>query len=159
LANSFLVLAAAIDGIVLNINYTHVYSEEQYPYTNVVRVGRIINYIDTTFTDRLLYQPNNIVNLSLGYDYEGFSIRVSMLYQDDIFTGPNYWPQLRTQTSAYTRWDLAVKQDLPWFGIQVYGDLNNINGANDVSVIQVRTVPQSQQDYGMTADLGVRIKL
>lgn len=155
----FWYLPQPFDGIVLNINYTHVYSEEQYPYTNVVRVGRIINYIDTTFTDRLLYQPNNIVNLSLGYDYEGFSIRVSMLYQDDIFTGPNYWPQLRTQTSAYTRWDLAVKQDLPWFGIQVYGDLNNINGANDVSVIQVRTVPQSQQDYGMTADLGVRIKL
>jgi TonB-dependent receptor len=154
----FWYLPQPFNGLVFNINYTHVHSEEKYPYTRVDRVGRVIHYVDTTFTDRLLYQPNNIVNFSLGYDYEGFSIRVSMLYHDDIFTGPNYWPQLRTQTSAYTRWDLAVKQDLPWYGIQIYGDLNNINGENDVSVIQAGGVPQSQQDYGMTADLGVRIK-
>ncbi len=154
----FWYLPQPFDGLVLSINYTHVYSEEQYPYTLQRTVGRQVIYVDTTFTDRLLYQPNNIVNLSLGYDYVGFSIRVSMLYQDDIFTGPNYWPQLRASTSAYTRWDLAVKQDLPWFGIQLYGDLNNINGANDISVIQGGGVPQSQQDYGLTADLGVRIK-
>ncbi len=39
----------------------------------------------------------------------------------------------------------------------VYGDLNNINGANDISVIQGGGVPQSQQDYGMTADLGLKL--
>ena len=52
---------------------------------------------------------------------------------------------------------MAAKQVLPWFGIQVYGDLNNINGANDISVIQGGGVPQSQQDYGMTADLGLKL--
>jgi len=46
---------------------------------------------------------------------------------------------------------------LPWFGLQVYGDLNNLNSANDVSVIQAPTgVPTSQQSYGLTADLGLR---
>jgi hypothetical protein len=96
----------------------------------------------------------------MGYDYEGFSARVSMLYQADIFTGPNYWPQLRTNTSPYTRWDVSVKQDLPWFGLQVYGNINNLNSAHDVSVIQATAgVPRSQQNYDMTAELGVRWRM
>ena len=51
-----------------------------------------------------------------------------------------------------------MKQSLPWIGLQVYGDLNNINGADDISVITAPTVvPQTQQSYGMTADLGIRV--
>jgi TonB-dependent receptor len=152
----FWYLPRPFDGFVLNVNYTHVFSEARYPYTDSRRVGRVIEYVDTSFTDRLLYQPNNIVNLSIGYDYLDFSIRVSMLYQANIFTGPNYWPQLRTNTSAYRRWDIAIKQKLPWFGIQLYGDLYNFGGANDISVIQGSGFPQSEQSYGLTADLGLR---
>jgi len=148
------------DGLVLNVNYTHIFSKAQYPYTDVRKIGGFrgtIVYVDTSFTARLLAQPDNIVNLSLGYDYEGFSIRVSMLYQDDIFTGLNYWDQLRTSTSAYTRWDLSVKQNLPWPGLQIYGDVNNLNAASDISLINVpNVIPQSQQSYGLTADLGIR---
>jgi TonB-dependent receptor len=152
----FWYLPSPFDGLVLNVNYTHVFSEAQYPYTDTRKEGRVLTYVDTSFTDRLLYQPNNIFNLSLGYDYKGFSIRVSMVSQADIFAGPNYWPQLRTTTSAHKRWDLSAKQNLPWFGLQVYGDLNNINGANDINVIQGSGFPQSEQSYGLTADIGLR---
>ncbi|MGE5402657.1 MAG: TonB-dependent receptor [Ignavibacteriales bacterium] len=154
----FWYLPGPLSGLVFNVNYTHVFSEAKYPYQNQVKEGRLITYVDTSYTDRLLDQPDDIINLSLGFDYEGFSARVSMLYQTNIFTGTNFWPQLRTSTSAYRRWDIAVKQDLPWFGLQIFGDLNNVNGANDISVIQGGGVPQSQQDYGMTADLGVRLR-
>jgi TonB-dependent receptor len=153
----FWYLPHPFNGLVLNVNYTHVYSKSQYPFTDVRRVGRVQTFVDTAFTDRLLYQPNNILNLSIGYDYEGFSLRVSFLYQDDIFTGPNFWDQLRTSTSAYKRWDLTVKQELPWFGIQAFGSINNINGATDVSVIHASTgVPQSEQSYGLSAYAGLR---
>ena len=154
----FWYLPGPLSGLVLSANYTHIFSKAQYPYTMIRSTGRTLTYIDTSFTDRLLYQPDNIVNLSLGFDYKGFSIRVAMLYQADIFTGVNFWPQLRTNTSAYRRWDLAFKQSLPFRGTEIYGDLNNINGANDVSVLQLARVPQSIQDYGMTADLGIRWK-
>ena len=154
----FWYLPHPFDGLVLNINFTHVFSKEKYPYVNLVRVGRVRVPVDTSYETRLLYQPDNIANFSIGYDYEGFSLRVSMIYQDNIFSGPNFWPQLRTTTSAYTRWDLSVKQKLPWFGLQIYCDLNNINSQKDIHVIQSPTgVPQSQQDYGMTGDLGVRL--
>ncbi len=155
----FWYLPGFLSGFVLNINYTHIFSEAEYPYTIIRSTGRQLTIIDTSYTDRLLYQPDNIVNVSLGYDYKDFSIRVSMLYQADIFTGPNFWPQLRSSTSAYTRFDLSLKQNLPWYGIQVYGNINNINKVNDISIIQRNNVPQSQQDYGMTADFGIRWKL
>lgn len=152
-------LPAPFSGLVLGVNYTHIFSKAQYPYTYLVSTGRNLTSVDTTFTDRLIDQPDDIVNLTLGFDYEGFSIRVAMLYQSNIFTGPNFWPQLRSYTSPYRRWDLAAKQDLPWFGLQLYTDLNNINSANDVSVIQGGGVPIAEQDYGFTADLGLRWRL
>lgn len=154
----FWYLPHPFNGLVLNVNYTHVFSKATYPYTNVEKIGRAIVYVDTSFTDRLLYQPDNIANLSVGYDYRGFSVRVSMIYQDNIFAGPNFWPQLRTTKSAYTRWDISAKQNLPWYGLQLYGDLSNLNSENDVFVIQAATgVPQSEQAYGLTADLGLRV--
>ncbi|MGB2867388.1 MAG: TonB-dependent receptor [Bacteroidota bacterium] len=155
----FWYLPHPFEGLVLNVNYTHTFSKAQYPQTVLVTPpgSRVKVPVDSSFTDRLLYQPNNIVNLSVGYDYLGFSVRLSMLYQADIFSGPNFWPQVRTSTSAYRRWDLSLKQELPWFGLQVYGDLNNLNGAQDIIVIQApNSVPQSQQSYGLTADLGLR---
>ena len=154
----FWYLPGVFSGLVLGVNYTHIFSKAEYPYQVVSSNGRTVNYIDTSFSDRLLYQPNNIFNLSLGYDYMAFSARVSLLYDDDIFTGPNFWPQIRSYTSAYRRWDLSLKQGLPWFGVEVFGNLYNINAAKDVSVIQKGGVPESEQDYGMTGNLGLRVK-
>ncbi len=155
----FWYLPSPLNGLVLNINYTHIFSKAEYPfvYSYQASLRSPVVLVDTSFTDRLLFQPDNIINLSVGYDYDGFSIRVSMLYQADVFTGPNFWPQLRSSTSSYRRWDVSLKQDLPWFGLQIYGDVNNLNKVDDISVIQASTgVPQSQQSYGVTADIGLR---
>lgn len=151
----FWYLPGVLSGLVLDANYTHTYSKARYPYVYQISTGRAISYIDTSFTDRLVDQPNNIFNLSLGFDYEGFSVRVAMLYQADIFTSPNQWPQLRGYTAAYRRWDVAARQKLPWPGLQLYVDLNNINGANDVRIIAAGP-PTAIEDYGFTGDLGLR---
>jgi len=158
----FWYLPRPLDGLVLNVNFTHIFSKAKYPITIREKLGSgpfaptVI--LDTSFTDRLLDQPDNILNVSLGYDIGGFSVRVSMLYTDDIFAGSSFWPQLRTTTSAYTRWDLSVKQELPWYGFQVYGDLNNFSSANDQAYINGANVrvPQSMQSYGLTGDVGIR---
>jgi hypothetical protein len=52
-----------------------------------------------------------------------------------------------------------VKQELPWFRIQLYFDLNNITGEKDIDINQKTSFPASEQHYGMTGDLGLRIKL
>jgi TonB-dependent receptor len=157
----FWYLPEPFKGLVFSANFTHIFSEAEYPYVYLYQrsIRDPVVMKDTSFSDRLLYQPKNIINLSLGYDYEGFSVRVSMLYQDDIFTGTNFWPQLRSNTEAYRRWDISARQHLPWYGLEVYGSLNNINGAKDISKLQVGGVPRSQQSYGMTAELGLRWRM
>jgi hypothetical protein len=151
-------------GLIVNANYTHVSSEAEYPYHMTIpnptnpRLPPL--QVDTSYIDRLISQPNHIVNLSIGYDYRGFSIRVSMLYQADIFTIPNQYAQNRASTSAYKRWDISFKQNLPWPGLQLYGNVNNLNGTRDQSVLQMYSnIPTSIQAYGMTADIGLRWKL
>ncbi len=153
----FWYLPGILSGLVLDVNYTHTKSEAQYPYvySRSINNGRSIQIIDTSYTDRLIDQPDNIFNLSLGFDYKDFSIRVAMLYQANIFTNPNFWPQLKGFTAAYRRWDVAAKQKLPWYGIELYVDLNNLNGANDVQIIQAGS-PSAIEDYGFTADMGLR---
>ena len=96
---------------------------------------------DTFYTARLLNQPNDILNLMLGYDHEGFSARVSFLFQDNIFRNPDFWPQLRTMSARYGRWDLSVKQELPWVGLQVYANVNNLNAEHDVTNNTSQVVP------------------
>ncbi|HVN47948.1 MAG TPA: TonB-dependent receptor [Bacteroidota bacterium] len=159
----FWYLPHPLDGLVFNINYTHTYSEAKYPfqfnYTTGVGRNTVTHVIDTFYVDRLIQQPNNIVNLSVGYDYKGFSIRVSMLYQEDVNAGYAFWPQLRQSTASYKRWDLSVKQNLP-FGLQLYADINNINGAQDISVLAMYPNAQTaNQTYDMTADIGLRWQL
>jgi TonB-dependent receptor len=148
----FWYLPDPLKGLVLNINYTRVFSEGKYPFT--------YDGIDSSFTDRLLDQPNDILNLTVGYDYKDFSVKVSWLHQDDVFTGPHFWPPLRSGTLAYSRWDIAVKQKLPWYGLQVYGNMNNLNNAKDESMLQMyENIPNSLEHYGMTAELGIRWQL
>ncbi len=158
----FWYLPGPLSGLVLNVNYTHIFSGAKYPYTLTVPgvyPTYIPSHVDTFYTDRLLYQPNDIANLSVGYDYLGFSVRVSMIYQANVFNQTNFWPELRSDKAKYARWDLSAKQDLPWFGLEAFFDLNNINSQSDIYVIHGSGFPQSEQDYGMTADLGLRWSL
>lgn len=162
----FWYLPEPLSGLVFNINYTHVFSDAKYPKEekfNVVidsTTGETdLITVDRSYTTRLVNQPNDILNLGLGYDYRGFSARVSMLYKDNIFKNPSFWMQERTNSDKYTRWDLSVKQDLPWFGLQVYFDLLNISGEDDVDLNQKQSWPSGIQRYGMAGDIGLRIKL
>lgn len=58
-----------------------------------------------------------------------------------------------------TRWDLSLKQDLPWLGMQLYLFLNNITGQRETDVNQKTLLPATIQLYGMSADLGLRLRL
>jgi len=161
---NFWYLPRPFDGLILTVNYTHIFSEGSYPRSEVNTVyddeGNMTQTVkDTFYTTRLLNQPNDILNVSFGYDYAGFSTRISMLYQDNIFKHPDFWMQNRVNSAAVTRWDLAVKQELPWLGMQVYLSLNNITGAMETDINQKTMLPASKEFYGMSGDLGLRVRL
>ncbi len=155
----FWYLPDPFSGLVLNINYTHIFSSAEYPYNLAVQATTypfLTSHVDTSYTDRLIQQPNDIVNFSLGFDYGKFSVLASMIYQSQVYNGTNFFNSLRSDKDKYLRWDISVKQGLPWDGFEVYADVNNINSEADVYLIRGSGFPTSESNYGLTADLGVR---
>ena len=155
----FWYLPGPLNNLIMNINYTHIFSEGKFPFTRTVLSNTYpvkTSYLDTSFTDRLYQQPNDIVNLSLGYDYGKFSILASMIYQSNVFNGSNFWWTLRSDKTKYLRWDLSVKQGLPWHDIEVYFDVNDLTKESDVYTIRKNGFSTAEYNYGLTADLGIR---
>jgi TonB-dependent receptor len=155
----FWYLPAPFDGLVLNVNYTHIFSEATYPYT-VTTKSPVYPYspinVDTTYTDRLIQQPKDIVNLSIGYDYRAFSILASMIYQSEVYNGTAFYNSLRSDKSKYLRWDLSVKQGLPVNGLELFFNLYDLNSESDIYAVRGSGFPTSESNYGLSANLGVR---
>lgn len=159
----FWYLPGLLSGIVLGINYTHIWSSTLYPLAGLHRttVGRVnvVTLVDSTRGGRLIDQPADIANVSIGYDYEGFSGRISFLYQGAMISGIGSRIEQDGYTHDYFRMDASVRQILPLKGLQVYLDVNNINQRADISAQQTIGGFTSEQYYGLTADLGIRYTL
>ncbi len=162
-------LPAPFNGIVLGVNYTHIWSSTLYPYvvkkTTVVtppgggRPYNVDSLVAMSRGGRLLDQPDDIVNASIGYDYKGFSGRVSFLYQGSAVSGIGSRVEQDGFTHDYFRIDASVRQLLPVPGLQLYLDVNNLNQRADISAQQTIGGFTSERYYGMTADLGIRYTL
>ena len=159
-------LPGVLSGLVLNANYTVASSKVQYPRTVIEGYFDwdlfvyVENNIDSTYTDKLIDQPNEIINVSIGYDYKGFSGRLSMLHNDNVLVATNFWPELRQNTDAYRRWDLSLKQSLPVEGLEMFLNASNLTEAVDVSRYRGVTSKgdnlKLEQYYGRTIDFGFR---
>ncbi len=161
----FWYLPGILKGLVFNINYTHTFSSVKYPRTIIetkylnVKPWVIVTNIDTFFTDRLINQPNNILNMTVGFDYKDFSTRISLLFQDDIFAKSNFWKRHRATSDKYTRWDISVRQKLPIEGLELLGNFNNITATIERDVNVGTGYPMREQHYGSTIDIGLRYRL
>ena len=148
----FWYLPGMLSGLVFNANYTRSLSEVKYPRTTIdyqitwVPSFQIVTVnLDSFYVDRLIDQPSDIFNYSLGYDYKGFSARFSMLYMSDVFKTTNFWPELRETTDSYRRYDLSMKQKLPVKGLEIYLNISNLTEAIDVT--RLRGYNQSDPNF------------
>ncbi len=82
-----------------------------------------------------------------------------MIYQAEVYSGTNFYNALRSDKAKYTRWDLSLKQGLPLNGVEVYIDVNNLNGEEDIYLVRASGFPNSESNYGLTADVGFRWRL
>ncbi len=163
LQTRFWYLPFPMDGIVLGINYTHINSNTYYPRLLIKTIppvppSRVPTTIlqDSSRQGRLIFQPDDIVNASLGYDYKGFSARLSFLFQGNMVSGIGTRIEQDSFTKDYFRMDASVRQKLPWEGLQVFLDVNNINERADISAQTSIGGFTSERFYGLTADLGIR---
>lgn len=160
LQTRFWYLPAPFNGVVLGINYTHVWSDATYPYYDEKAVrGVITKYTDSTRTGRLVDQPNDIVNASIGYDYKGFSARLSCVFQGNSVTFIGAYPEQDGYSKDYFSIDFSAKQMLPWTGLQVFFDARNLNSESNMSAQKSINGFTSQNYYGFTANLGIRYEL
>ena len=104
-----------------------------------------------------MLQPNDVVNAYIGYDYRGFSARVSFVYQGNVVTNIGAYPEAEGFQKNYNRVDVQATQKLPWAeGLLLYLDVNNLNAEPNISTQPTIGGFTSEQYYGLTADLGIR---
>jgi hypothetical protein len=147
---------------VLGINYTKIESEATYPLrddrTDYSKRPPVTTTFDSTRTGRLIYQPNDLLNAYIGYDLKGFSARVSFLFQGNSVSYVGAFPEQDGYTRDYFRIDATVRQSLPFYGLEVYLDLNNLNNEKNSAAQMSIDGFTSVKHYGLTGNLGIRIK-
>jgi hypothetical protein len=157
-------LPEPLNGIVLGVNYTHISSSAIYPWRNDTtiivppRTPKVIT-LDRTRSGRLINQPDDVLNAYIGYDYEGFSARLSYLFQGNSVSNIGAFAEQDGFTKDYSRIDASVRQKLPWAGLMLFLDVNNLNNRKNEAAQSSINGFTSQQYYGLTANLGIRFSM
>jgi TonB-dependent receptor len=169
---NFWYLPSLLKGLVLDINYTLLKTETKYPFFESVQVGvdssgfiplPIFAQEYNTRTGPMEDQPASILNVILGWDYKGFSGRVSYRYQSHTVEG------LDARYSVFDRYydtfsliDLMLKQQITKH-ISAYANLTNIGNHIDDYYFGEQgdkpALPTNSQFYGFRTQLGVKIEL
>ena len=158
-------LPSPLDGIVLNANYSHIWSETHFP-RSFVKQEKIpvfpfvkTSVIDTFRVGRMPSQVDDIANVAIGYDKGPFSARLSLIYQGKVFSNVGERPESDAFIADLFRMDLSVKCRLTKH-IGLFFSVNNITNEPDESFKKTILYPAnqltqyltSQQFYGWTTD-------
>jgi TonB-dependent receptor len=106
-------------------------------------------------------QPEFFGNVALGYDIGGFSGRLSVFFQGEYNRSYTARRTSDPVVKQFSRWDLSLRQRVTDY-LSVFFNLNNITSVEE----KVYTDNQpdawetlrSNQRYGLTGDLGVRLE-
>jgi TonB-dependent receptor len=112
-------------------------------------------------------QPNLYGNAALGYDIGGFSGRLSVFYQDKYVRQYTAYDQANIIQDPFFKMDLSLKQQIT-NSIAIILNINNVTNRSETRTeentfsslgIQPWSNPSTEELYGRTIDLGVRISL
>ncbi len=163
LQTNFWYLPKPLNGLVCNINYTYIKSRSYYYQSDILQeqTGPMPwdlteTRVDSFETRRLINQPKNTFNVSIGYDFKGFSTRLAYYFQGNTLRGKGSTRESDQFSRDYRRWDLSVRQKLPWKGTIVFMNLNNITNVPDVNYQFIKRYHTREEYYGRTGSLGIR---
>jgi TonB-dependent receptor len=130
----FWYLPQPLSYLVLDVNYTRTWSGMDYQeivdVDSTYKVGRFTyhDYLSRseTYNERLLDQSNDVVNVSLGADYEGFSGRISFNMQGNVITSVGATPDQDQFTGNIYTWDISLQQKLPLKGLSIAFNVQNL---------------------------------
>lgn len=115
---------------------------------------------DTVYYDRLLKQPSFLANFSLGYDYKGFSGRVSYSFQDNILTSEQHRADAADveTTKSFSKWDLQLKQRIN-SRLSIFASASNLFNSSDRKKRNITGYPSSVEYYGSSFYMGFKYDL
>ncbi|MBN2424741.1 MAG: TonB-dependent receptor [Calditrichaceae bacterium] len=165
----FWYLPSVLNGLVLGVNYSKISSDAYYyqaekrsiPY-DVDGDGTIWPWevkevrADSFQTRPLIDQPNDIFNISLGYDYKDFSMRLAYLFQGKVMTWKASDNELDNFTSNYSRLDLSIRQGLPLEGLSAQLLWSNITEEFEKAYTYEDFYNNNEQYYGSNIVLGIK---
>lgn len=158
-------LPKPFSGIVLNANYSRLFSETQVFFltSETVLVVPFPPVFETTYTSNartvtMPSQPPHIMHLSIGYDIGRFSARVSSVFQGTRANSYSVNKDFDSYSLEFWRWDASIKQDFDknW---SLFVNLNNFNNQQDISFIRNENFINNIQSYGFTATAGVQFRM
>ncbi len=163
-------LPGVLSGIVLDLNLSLMSSNQLYPSFELKpKVGFLTpdTLVYQTTSGSLQDQPSAIYNAIIGWDYKGFSSRVSFRYQQKTLTSVD--TRFGLQDTYYDNVllvDVSLKQQI-WEGLAVFANASNINNHIDnyyyshptyvsaTTTYPAGNLPTSGQTYGWIAQFGV----
>jgi TonB-dependent receptor len=166
---NFWYLPSLLKGLVLNVNYTRIFSETTYQGYYLMKGDSLIRQrpplyntvlrTDSVRVGRMPDQPSHIANVTIGYDLKGFSTRFSVLYQTNTSTFVHATnPLFDSFSGDYVRLDLSVSQKLRR-GLEIFANFNNLNGRPDRNFRGAEGEnPSYIEYYGFTMDVGGRFR-
>lgn len=145
------------NGLVINANMSRFFSEANYHSFEFRRTRQGIIGIDTFRVAPMIHQADLIANLSLGYDYKGFSSRVSVQFQGATLRSVGSRPETDRYTDDYLRYDASIRQRFFNRRLSVYANLNNVTNRADRSSQFTYDRPRTIEYYGASFDIGMEI--
>ena len=156
--SNFTWLPSPFNGIVVNANYSRFYSEAHYHSFEFQRTAQGIVGVDTFRIAPMTHQADHIANLAVGYDYKGFSTRISMQYQGATLRSIGSRPELDRYTDAYLRFDASIRQRFYSNRFSIYANINNITNREDRSSQFTYDRPRNIEYYGTFIDVGMELR-
>lgn len=153
----------------VSANYTFTESKTLYPQTRIDRItvedpngGRPTVEtirIDTLIEGPMLFQPKHIANASLGFNRKGLNVWLSFQYNGGIFLEPNPFSSERDKIkNEFYRLDLQVSKKFSGKlqGFEIIGNFANLSDFVESVKYRGDSRPTYMENYGWTADLGIR---
>jgi TonB-dependent receptor len=153
-------------GLVINANYTRIFSETRYGLfetkTKIDVTQRppkvVTTYITSLRSGRVPGQADQLANISVGYDILGFSARISFSYQGESLASIGTQKEHDLWRSDFTRLSFSLRQKLSK-GLSIYVNGVNLTNQNDLTYRALDYPrPSSLNYYGATYDFGMEYR-
>ncbi|QQS35309.1 MAG: TonB-dependent receptor [Ignavibacteriales bacterium] len=142
---------------------TTLYGQETISYIDSIPIPHIVfTNILVTKKQRLEGMPDFYGNISLGYDIEGFSVRLSLFHKGKHIDSFDADGNNVRETLVFNRIDLAMKQKIN-DNLSFFLNINNLTNSEDgytrVYKLWNSELFDQSEKYGLTADFGLTLEL